>query len=238
MDEVTNIDFEELSMGFCPGSLAIEKKCLYVADTGDNLTLRREIIFHVFDYLALTTVGKNRPILSFSALYPDKPHDSESFAIHPKVAQGYILTKEFSGMILRKGAASMLFKINLVGASSGRPYLLEKVGELDVPTLLGSPKAVPTSMEFSPDGEWLYILTYTDILAIKMEGHANTDGAGSLKFPTTLEKDKNYFIISIQQQKQHEAFTFLKGLNFLVTSEGKKGLAISYTCHPKVKDPQ
>ncbi len=228
LEGVENIDFEDLSLGLCPGKT--DEKCLYVPDIGDNLHMRTEIRLHILDLQQLASQSSVKPLASISLRYPDHAHNAESFAVHPAYPYAYLLTKETDGLIFKSVAPSKIYRIDLNSIST----TLVEVGDLDMGALAGDPDALPTAMEFSPDGEWLYILTYKNILVIKNTGWANAQAP----FPTTWERDKNFFVIQIEVLKQMEALTFIGPDQFIVTSEGKKQDALIYNCHPTIQPHQ
>ncbi|HAZ14176.1 MAG: hypothetical protein A2X86_02580 [Bdellovibrionales bacterium GWA2_49_15] len=232
LEGVKNIDFEDVSIGGCPGRGHGEEKCFFLADIGDNRQSRRDEeihVIHIFDLKSLGTSSSLKPMSSFSLLYPDRIHNSESFAVHPRFPYAYLLTKDYEGMLFKNVIPAKLFRIDLSAVTSGNPITLIEVGALNIEMLAGSRKALPTSMEFSPDGEWLYILTYKNVVAIKNTGWANTRAP----FPTVWEQGKNYFVMQIDEQKQMEALTFISNDQFMVTSEGRNMKAIIYNCRPK-----
>ncbi|MEK6625322.1 MAG: hypothetical protein AABY86_10155 [Bdellovibrionota bacterium] len=234
LEGIKNIDFEDVSIGACPGGS--ENKCFFVADIGDNLQSRRDDqihTIHLFDLKGMSTSLSMKPLSSIPLIYPDRIHNAESLAIHPHYPYAYILTKEYEGILFKTVMPAKLFRLDLSKdqslPSDGKPILLTEVGTIDIGTLAGSSSALPTAMEFSPDGEWLYILTYKNVVVIKNTGWANL----SAPFPVVWERDQNFFVIQIEEQKQMEALAFISNDQFVVTSEGKKGKAIIYNCRPK-----
>ena len=74
-------DWEDLAAGPC-GSQAPGKRCLYIADTGDNGKSRKVVHIHrVIEpnpNQAPSTIGAYQTL---ALTYPDKPHDSEALAV-------------------------------------------------------------------------------------------------------------------------------------------------------------
>lgn len=235
LEGIKNIDFEDVSIGNC-GVLG-DDKCFFVADIGDNRQSRRDEkihTIHIFDLKSMSTASSIRPMSSISLLYPDRIHNAESFAVYPHRPHAFLLTKDYEGIFFKTITPAKLFRIDLNLVSSGKPKMLTEVGTLDIGTLAGSDSALPTAMEFSPDGEWLYILTYKNVVVIKNTGWATL----AAPFPVTWERGKNFFVIAIEEQKQMEALAFISHDQFVVTSEGRNERAVIYNCRPPALRPQ
>ena len=125
------IDTEAVSLGPCGNG----RSCLFVADIGDNDRKRRFIEIVVVD--ELETFGKSvKPRQRIRLQYPDRPHDSESVAVHPN-GTIFILTKEQPAQLFKVSGGTLVHTMTL-----------------DV--------SRPTDMAISDDGKRLLVLTYFD----------------------------------------------------------------------------
>ena len=138
-------DTEALSLGPCPGRGTIS--CLYLGDIGDNDAKRKSIEIVVVDEVRNFSQTV-KPRVRLKLLYPDRPHDAESMAVHPN-GDIYILTKEYP---------AHLFKAN--------PKVVEQTL---TPVTTLQPGGKPTDMAISDDGTRLLVLTYMDAVEYSMD---------------------------------------------------------------------
>jgi hypothetical protein len=138
-------DTEALSLGPCPGKDPMS--CLYLGDVGDNDAKRKSIEIVVVDEVR-NFPQTVKPRVRLKLLYPDRPHDAESMAVHPN-GDIYILTKEYP---------AHLFKAN--------PKVVEQTL---TPVTTLQPGGKPTDMAISDDGTRLLVLTYMDAVEYSMD---------------------------------------------------------------------
>jgi hypothetical protein len=148
----TPLDMEDMGYGRCG-----QAQCLFLADTGDNAVRREHVQIAVVPE-ADEFAGEVNPLRVVTARFPDGPHDVEAIAIHP---DGNLLlaTKSRIGI----GGPSQLFRLASAQLDAGGEQTFELLGEIPVPALTsrGLPvRRVVTSMDISPDGRRLMLLTY------------------------------------------------------------------------------
>ncbi len=155
-----NLDWEDLASGPDEDGLP----ALFVADIGDNLSIRPSIQIYQFSEPVLT--GKEPPDKELEstiprvwhAAYPDAPHNAESLLVHPKTGRMYVITKSEEGQ-----SAVYAFPAKWPGVNG---VTLEKVADLHFPpqARLGKrPRdaSMTTGASFAPDGRHLVISTYS-----------------------------------------------------------------------------
>ncbi|MEQ1760985.1 MAG: hypothetical protein ABL986_21985 [Vicinamibacterales bacterium] len=148
-------DWEDVTTGPCAGG-----SCLYIADIGDNLSVRTRITIYQMPEPA---DGATRATaVRFDVEYPDGPHDAEAVFAGPD-GRLYLLTKE------PRGSALYALPNRLTPASVNR---LERLAVLDFGTGRGRFARV-TDAESSADGrtvavrtnDTLFVLPTTALLA-------------------------------------------------------------------------
>lgn len=157
------VDPEDLAVGPCEEDGA--GHCLIVGDIGDNASRRPEVSVLVireqeeFD-------SPVHPDRRLRLRYPDGAHDAESLAADPRSGDLYILVKEFA-LFPSMGRSAKLFRLPAAkwrNAGADEVLLLEPYGEFDLPAMAAQRKArlshVATSMDISPDGRRLLVLSY------------------------------------------------------------------------------
>lgn len=154
---VTNTDWEEIALGPCPAG-----RCLYVADTGDNLERRDAVSLvrlaePVLDARFVGDVPA-RAAETLTFRYPDGAHDVEAMAVN---GQGDVLlvTKGRSGGVL-------LFRIPAAAWGKG-VATAERIDSLPITPNAGMGRLV-TGAALSPDGSELMVRTYRDLFPFRV----------------------------------------------------------------------
>ena len=196
---------------------------LIVADVGDNAEKRgliRKSIFTVFGkmfgkpptalYIFKLTdwTPQSAPqfIQKIELAYPDRPHNAESVAVHPKTGDIYLLTKE-SRFEKHGHIPSTLFRIakgqwlseNTTPRPSSKKLTWQKVREVPLHEInrdRGDVGKLSTGMDISADGESFVVLTYDNAIEFT---------AKSLLSHGDLLRGRDYNIIPTQDLSQEEA---------------------------------
>lgn len=161
---VTAVDWEDMAIGETAGA-----DDLYLADTGDNLSLRTDIVVYRVAEPDPAADGPGDHDVTSTAIhltYPDKAHDAETLMIDPTNGDLVVVTKDISG------GPSGVFVLHGASVAAGT-NVLEKVAEIPFgsfapqkPVPEGSPPLpsalpkVPTSGEIAPAGDVLAVRTY------------------------------------------------------------------------------
>jgi hypothetical protein len=133
-------DWEDISAGPCNG-----KRCLYIADIGDNQSERHAVtLYRVAEPPA--TAAATAPAEVFTATYPDGPHDAEAVFV-TGAGDVYLITKSSA-----KRSALYRFPSRM---KTGSPMRLERVASIPHPSV--------TDAETSLDGEWVAVRTNRDL---------------------------------------------------------------------------
>ncbi len=95
LNGATATDWEDMAVGPCPSG-----SCAYLADIGDNLSLRsRCVIYRVHE--PAPTAPSTTPIdvafERFPFVYPDGAHNAETILVNPENGDVYIVTKVATG---------------------------------------------------------------------------------------------------------------------------------------------
>ncbi|MCB0414786.1 MAG: hypothetical protein KDD50_10660 [Bdellovibrionales bacterium] len=246
------IDAEDLSYGECFEN----EYCLIVADIGvlrgNRSNGDRALYFfiesHLYDKNQMP-VDEIEPDLILPLSLPFKDSvDAESFAIHPKTKDLFILTKHYD---LKKKEAyeHHLLKIPFKAYSAFTPGSLlftgikpEVVASFDLKKIYPDQKEqreygdwvwqVPTSMDIHPDGKKFIVLNY--MTAIEFFFDLSEDNN---LLDTSWDEGKNYQVIPLEYQPVQEAIAYnLEGDGFYYTSEFSKRFPkklpelLSYKC--------
>lgn len=204
----TNRDWEDIASG--PGP-QLNRSYLYIGDTGDNDRVRDEIVIYRVLEPQLTAADKNttkkrpratEPAEALRLVYPDGKHDAEALLVHPSTGDLYIVTKTpFTKPSIYKARAPF---------TSGKPIALQRIGELQTPSLLGG---AITGGSISPDGRHVAFCDYF--------------GGYELILPDTVKRFEEIWkqkpaSFALGKRKQGESIAYrLDGAAVLATSEGK-----------------
>jgi hypothetical protein len=208
-------DWEDMSAGPCVGDLspANPANCLYLADIGDNDSVRSSVAVYVAaepvvsrDDAAARTIASR----SFRFRYPNGPDDAEALAVTPD-GDVVIVSKGRSGAIaffrLRREAI-------VRAADSGEVLLAEDTGDTGIrPDSRIGRNA--TSAAVSPDGSTLAVRTYYEVYffrAVKGGDAVSWRASGNPCFLGDAES-------------QGEAIDYLDADTLLLTSERGRGAA-------------
>ena len=161
----TNVDWEDLGSGPCPGHPGW---CLYPADIGDNSHDRRFIVIY---RLAEPEPPRGpadtlRRVALESAIalrYPDHPHNAEAIVVETS-GRILIITKE-----LLKPPLVFRVPLRRTAQQPGEVDTLERVGTLDlVPSSVRL--RMVTGAAVSPDGKLLAVRTYSSLHFFRLRG--------------------------------------------------------------------
>lgn len=193
----TNTDWEELALGPCPAG-----RCLYIADTGDNLEQRSEVTLYRLTEPTLTAATSGdlppRSAEALSFRYPDGPHDVEAMAITP-IGDALLITKGRSGGVL-------LFRLPASAWGKGGT-LAERVDSLPITPNAGMGRQV-TGMALSPDGLRLMVRTYRDLYPFAVSPNGTLRPLGR---PTACD--------ILGREPQGEGIDWLDDQTLILTSE-------------------
>jgi hypothetical protein len=149
-------DAEDLTIGPCePGAI---KRCLFLADIGDNRHVRNFVVISRIPLPRSLTPRPKSLVVDHNMVlaYPDGPHDAESLAIHPKTGQLYLVHKT-------KNGESDVFQVPRKAYEKHKePISLEKIGAVTFEHSSVSGR-LATAADYSPDGRCFTIRTYVQI---------------------------------------------------------------------------
>jgi hypothetical protein len=150
-------DWEALTLGPCPA--ASDRSCLYVADMGDNRSVRESVALYIVEEPDPFAGDTEVPLVgTVPFVYPDGPHDAEGLAI-TAAGDVIVVTKE-------REQAARLFEIPAVDIASA----IATGGVLT----LGASRQLPigpdqragrlaTGAALSAAGDVLAVRTYSEI---------------------------------------------------------------------------
>jgi hypothetical protein len=194
-------DIEDHAVGPCP-----QGSCLYLADFGDNLTVRDDTaIFRVAEPPLTPDAGTSASPVSFERFdfrYPNNlHHNAETLVVHPVTGEVYVLTKHGTGV------KSRVYRFPQP-LNAAAPVVLEFVTELPVPASGDLPL---TGGDFSPCGNALLLRMYNRVVELRMaagQGVESVFTAPVRALPTPIEP-------------QGEAITWRRdGKSYFTASEG------------------
>jgi hypothetical protein len=208
------IDWEDMASGPCPANLraAMTSRCLYLADTGDNDRMRKELtVYVVVEPLLAATDAKPPTIVaqSFRYRYPDEPHDCEALAVMPNgdvtiVSKGRTGTIDFFGISAARVASAL---------TSGDILTADHLGDTGIKPDEAIGRLV-TGAAVSPDGMTLALRTYNEVFFYGVV-QAGQEGSRwrDLGRPCSLG----------DAEPQGEAIDYLDDQTLLLTSERARG---------------
>ena len=206
-------DWEDISSGPCPGTATTAPQasgCLYVADTGDNTEVRREVTIYI---VAEPKVGGSDAsstvtARSFNFRYAEGPTDAEALAVRPNgditiVSKGRRGTIDFflipADAVVRALASKETITARYNGNTGISPE--DRTGRL------------ATSAAISPDGMTLALRTYYEIYFYGLVNERGESRWRDLGRPCALG----------DAEPQGEAIDFLDADTLLITSERARG---------------
>lgn len=204
-------DVEDMSLGPCD-----QGQCLFIGDIGDNNLERKEISLWIVPETQ-NFVNVEFHSRKITLQYPDGAHNAESLVVHPITGDVYILTKELN-VEDRRANPGRLYRLPK-SEHTRNSATLQYVGLIDLPWMnydFGVFGGIATSMDISPDGNNLLILTYDNAVEINLDKVLK-------ETPTTRKwkEDKDYRILSIRHLvSQQEAVAYSPdGKSFYFDSE-------------------
>jgi len=194
-------DVEDMDVGPCGNDT-----CLYIADIGNNLRIRRTIevvlVKETATFLPEVSIHKRLKLK-----YPDWGHNAEALAVHPS-GDLYLITKEkkwFSG-----DRDALIYTITADQVEKGGEQDLALVGKLKLSKILKTADKndqVVTSFDIHPDGKAFLVLTYGYVIEFQADLNTFSDGAAYQIVPTT-------------RLRQQEAIHYTQaGEGFIYTTE-------------------
>ena len=207
-------DWEDISAGPCPAAVAPTERdpsaCLYVADTGDNDQVRREVTIYVLIEPKVGGPGAASTVAarSFNYRYPDRANDAEALAVLPN---GDIT-------IVSKGRRG---SIDFYGISADTATRALTSGDTVTARFNGSTGIQPnqrtgrlvTGAAVSPDGMTLAVRTYYDVYFFASVNERGESRWRDLRQPCALG----------DAEPQGEGIDYLDANTLILTSERSRG---------------
>ena len=207
-------DWEDIASGPCPAAVAPDERgpsaCLYVADTGDNDQVRREVTIYVFVEPKIGGPASASTVTarSFSYRYPDRPNDAEALAV---LANGDIT-------ILSKGRRGSIDFYSIAADTAGRALVSGDTvaarfnGNTGIQPDLRTGRLV-TGAAVSPDGLTLAVRTYYDVYFFGLVTERGQSRWRDLRRPCALG----------DAEPQGEGIDYLDANTLILTSERARG---------------
>lgn len=212
------IDWEDIALGPCPDSRE-GPHCLYVADTGDNMEHRENVVVYVFAEPRPQARGASgvtevaRPI---RIRYPDGAHDVEALAVS---AEGDLL-------LISKGRTPPVIAYSVSHLDINQQLITATVIDtLPIPAEAGLMNQV-TAAAISPFGGLLAVRTYSQIFFFRRIG-------------TSWQQTGAVCNIGLRQP-QGESVDFLDSTSVVLASEaalGRPGGLAQAKCPLEVSHP-
>lgn len=162
---VTNRDWEDIAVGKDPAS---GQSCVYVGDIGDNNAKYPSVYVYRFAEPALVdTLLQVDRIDRIEIAYEDGPRDAEALLVDPRNSDIYIISKrdEQAGVYLVAYPQS-LNSVNTAKKIATLPYTWV------------------TAADFSPNGKFILVKTYTNIFRYKRGSGMSLAAAFGRKYKT------------------------------------------------------
>lgn len=210
--DADNTDWEDITLGPCPSTLADACGCLYLGDFGSNDGTRTEgVLWVVPEPSPLDNATLPATALRFT--WPDGPHDAEALFVHPVTGVITVITKEITG-------PARLYRFpGTALAPSGDTVELLSVGTLDLEAA-GSAGGRVTGGAISPLGDRIAIRTSADVLLYAL---------GAADVGAALQGDAE--VVTVEVTDAGEAVTFSPdGERLLLIDEGPSPTVWQVTC--------
>ena len=201
--EASARDWEDIAIG--PGPRR-RTSYLYIADIGDNLSVRDSIQIHRFeepvvdggDHLVVAS-----EIVTMDLTYPDGPHDAETLLVDPKTGDLLIVIKT-----LYNPGPSLMYRLSADAQRRGET-VLELVGDA---SLDGGD--FTTGGDVSPDGSEIVVRGYVGArLWRRTKGQSVAEALLGEPCPVP--------VVGVPEEPQGEAIGFsADGKSYLTLSEG------------------
>jgi hypothetical protein len=157
---ITARDPEDVAVGPC--GPATPASCVYLADTGDNLSRRPGArILRVREPERLTGRPLPADVLAFT--YADGPRNAEALVAEPRTGRLFVVTKAFTSL-------GEVFRLD--DLAPGRPGRAVRIGAIAAP---GSFDAAVTAADAHPSGERVLLLTYGRAYELRRPGARRLD---------------------------------------------------------------
>ena len=156
----TNIDWEDIALGPCPG---VPHECLYLADTGDNLRRRESVSIYIVpepDVLRdpPSDSQETEPASKVNFRYEDGPHNVEAMAVGPSGDILLVSKGQHNPIKAYQLLRDDLFNSQLVARPKNDPGLMA----------LRTSASWVTGAAFSPSGDRVVVRTYTELFFYKV----------------------------------------------------------------------
>lgn len=207
-------DWEDIALGPCPSVVAAPggarggPGCLFIADTGDNDRVRKEVTVYVVAEPVITGNARQRRVRarSFRYRYPEGPDDSEALAVLPDgdvliVSKGRRGTIDFFALSADQVARGLASGVLLTADYDGNTGI--------VPNRNGR---LVTAAALSPDGRTLAVRTYREVYFFR-QSEAASGRWRRIDGVCTLD----------DAEPQGEAIDFVDADQLLLTSETSRG---------------
>ncbi|MGH7521832.1 MAG: hypothetical protein ACREMI_11185 [Gemmatimonadales bacterium] len=207
------IDWEDMASGPCPVRALREPRCLYLADTGDNLEVRPFVTVYVIPEPeppenAGDTLGTTRAAAVLNLSYPDGSHDVEGIYVSPRDTALYLVSKGY-----KRGTAIRVYRVDL-RSWTPRDTATNPAGATLVQTLDITPNReagrVITGATVRRDGRLVALRTYNEIYLFY-------PGVGGRLTPA---REQSCSIAAIDTGG--EAIAFDSNTTFVLTSEASR----------------
>ena len=206
---VTNakaVDWEDIARGPCADP---RQSCLYIADVGDNLEVRKSYV--VYRVPEPATLGANASLTAeaFSFVYPDGAHNSEAILVHPTTGAVYIVTKTLG--------TPKLYELPQPLNSSAEATLVLR-GNVQVPDMV----PLVTAADFDSGGG-VYLRTYMSVWYYPAKANGSVaDALADAPCP-----------LPAPAEAQGEAIAWVPGGFFRTLGEGADQPIFSSVCNPR-----
>ncbi len=215
VSNATARDWEEIAAGPCPrvataSAESAPASCLFVADTGDNDHVRREVTIYVVVEPAIGGAGTSPTVAarSFNFRYPRGPTDAEAIAVRANgdltiVSKGRSGTIDFFDVAGVDIVRALSSGETLTARPSGNAGILpdQKIGRL------------VTAAAVSPDGATLAVRTYYEVYFYGLVSDAGQSRWHDLGRRCALG----------DAEPQGEAIDYLDANTLILTSERSRG---------------
>ncbi len=148
-----NVDYEDMAIAPCGAD--DDRPCIYLADFGDNLSRREEVVIYRFPEPDL---GDDPPptlevteIETLVYRYADGPRDAEALLVHPQTRQIWVIEKTGEPIV-------EVFSIPEI-FDQEEPHIVESVATLEIPGNIALTRMV-TAGDIAPDGSEFTFRTY------------------------------------------------------------------------------
>lgn len=174
LDGARNVDWEDIAEGPCPDAEA----CLYIADTGDNMEVRRSVmIYRLPEPLTLSgaaTTRRARVTGVIEVTYPDRPRDVEAMFILPN-GDMHLVSKGRNDGILHYRIRAAAWDSS---PTSAHPHVTAELLErLPIAANLHA-RSLVTGADATRDGQRVVVRTLTTLyfFSVESDGTLSPDG--------------------------------------------------------------